>query len=65
MSRTSQLRPTAPSRAETCGNFPSFEEGWLRPTNKMSRYRKQGAAGEVSLTPRLSVLTSPAAPILR
>ena len=27
--------------------FPSFEEGWLRPTDKMSRYLKQGAAGEV------------------
>jgi hypothetical protein len=27
--------------------FPSFEEGALRPTNKMSRYLRQGAAGEV------------------
>ncbi|PYS24752.1 MAG: hypothetical protein DMG11_23970 [Acidobacteria bacterium] len=27
--------------------FPSFEEGRLRPTNKMSRYLKEGAAGEV------------------
>jgi hypothetical protein len=27
--------------------FPSFEEGALRPINKMSRYLKQGAAGEV------------------
>jgi hypothetical protein len=38
--------------------IPSCEEGWLRPLNKMSRYLKQGAAGEVRLT-------SPAAPILR
>ena len=29
--------------------FPSFEEGSLRPKNKMSRYLKQGAAGEVRL----------------
>jgi hypothetical protein len=27
--------------------FPSFEEGSLSPINKMSRYLKQGAAGEV------------------
>ena len=27
--------------------FPSFEEGSLRPLNKMSRYIKKGAAGEV------------------
>jgi len=26
---------------------PSFEEGRLRPTNKISRYLQQGAAGEV------------------
>jgi hypothetical protein len=30
--------------------FPSFEEGSLRPTNKMSRYLEQGAAAEVSLS---------------
>jgi hypothetical protein len=28
-------------------NFPSFEEGSLRPSRKMSRYLCQGAAGEV------------------
>src|SRR5262245_53183511 len=28
-------------------NFPSFEEGSLRPSRKMSRYLSQGAAGEV------------------
>jgi hypothetical protein len=31
------------------GPFPSFEEGRLRPKNKLSRYLKRGAAGEVSL----------------
>jgi hypothetical protein len=31
------------------GPFPSFEEGALRPINQMSRYRKEGAAGEVGL----------------
>jgi len=30
-------------------DFPSFEEGALRPINKMSRYLKQGAAGEVRI----------------
>src|SRR5690349_304795 len=29
------------------GVFPSFEEGTLRPLNKMSRYLEKGAAGEV------------------
>jgi len=29
--------------------FPSFEEGSLRPSNKMSRYLKQGAAAEVRM----------------
>jgi hypothetical protein len=28
-------------------NFPSFEEGSLRPSRKISRYLSQGAAGEV------------------
>jgi hypothetical protein len=28
-------------------DFPSFEEGSLRPLGKMSRYLSQGAAGEV------------------
>jgi len=32
---------------------PSFEEGWLRPINKMSRYLKQGVAGEISLAYRM------------
>ena len=27
--------------------FPSFEEGALRPLNKMSRYLKWGATGDV------------------
>ena len=37
------------------GGFPfeAFGEGRLRPKNKMSRYLKQGAAGEVSLATRL------------
>ena len=39
--------------------LPSFEEGRLRPRNKMSRYLKQGAAGEVR---KRHCLTSPAAP---
>jgi Flp pilus assembly protein TadG len=34
--------------------FPSFEEGWLRPINKMSRYLRQGAAGEVSRTSQIA-----------
>jgi len=29
------------------GHCPSCEEGSLRPTKQMSRYLKQGAAGEV------------------
>ena len=32
------------------GTIPSFEEGSLRPLNKMSRYLRQGAAGEVRHT---------------
>jgi hypothetical protein len=37
-------------------DFPSFEEGSLRPTNKCHATLEQGAAGEVRLT-------SPAAPM--
>ena len=40
------------STARRCSGvvlFPSFEEGWLRPINKMARYLKQGAAGEVKM----------------
>jgi hypothetical protein len=43
-------------------NIPSFEEGPLRPINKMPRYLRQGAAGEVRLLSK-PYLTSPAAPI--
>ena len=32
------------------GHLPSFEEGTLRPINKMLRYLRQGAAGEVRHT---------------
>jgi uncharacterized protein len=44
-------------------DFPSFEEGSLRPSRKMSRYLSQGAAGEVR-TNCNSGLTSPATPNL-
>ena len=56
--------------------FPSFEEGWLRPTNKISRYlsRAQPGRSDKNIEAVLEAipeairnrewrLTSPAAPI--
>ena len=42
--------------------IPSFEEGRLRPSRKMSRYLSQGAAGRSDHACKKR-LTSPAAPI--
>ena len=39
--------------------MPSFEEGRLRPVNKMERYLKLGAAGEVSLIRRIAQFDLP------
>jgi len=44
------------------GVFPSFKEGALRHTKKMSRYLKQRAAGRFNRCCN-SGLTCPAAPI--